>query len=157
MNKIIKNKIVWEKWRDPFGYDDIEEALSYLSDNNISSKFTSEKPFLDENQDYILEDEEPDEPKIDIKTVNNKFVITPLGMMPLTENTAPSKIFNFWTGHTNFPISHKIMSIIENIPGVETLDVYTKYRLRVAVGKAFSDSNVLRDINAAVEYYLDHK
>jgi hypothetical protein len=37
--------------------------------------------------------------------------------------------------------------IIETTSGVETLDIFTRYRFRIGVGKAFSDSEVMRDIN----------
>lgn len=137
--------IVWEKWRDPLGYDDIEEKFTHKQDNN--------------NPDANLEDEEeendPNDENVIVKNIKDQFALTPLGLIPLTENTVSSKIFNFWTGHTTFPISKKISSIIENIDGVETLDVFTRYRFRISVGKAFKDSVVLRDINESVHSYIN--
>lgn len=136
--------IVWEKWRDPLGYDDIEEKFI---DKNNSHHNTNDSD--DE------EDSENDEENVIVKSIKDQFVLTPLGLIPLTENTVSSKIFNFWTGHTTFPISKKISSIIENIDGVETLDVFTRYRFRISVGKAFKDSIVLREINESIHSYLN--
>jgi hypothetical protein len=70
-----------------------------------------------------------------------------MGIIPYSENTASNKIFNFWTGHTNFNLSAKICDIIENTEGVETLDIFTRYRFRVSIGKAFIDSDIMRNIN----------
>jgi hypothetical protein len=68
----------------------------------------------------------------------------------VTDNTMSGKIFNFWIGHTNFDITHKVADVIEKTDGVETLDIFTRYRFRIAVGKAFDDSSVMRDINKRV-------
>ena len=137
--------IVWEKWRDPLGYDDIEEK--FLGKNNSHHNTN--------DSDDDEEDSENDEENVIVKSIKDQFVLTPLGLIPLTENTVSSKIFNFWTGHTTFPISKKISSIIENIDGVETLDVFTRYRFRISVGKAFKDSIVLREINESIHSYLN--
>lgn len=136
------NIIVWEKWRDPLGYDDLEEKLLHY---NYTKK-------LDEDEDD--ESNDHDKEKISFKNIREQFAITPLGLMPLTDNTVSSKIFNFWTGHTIFTISRNISNIIENIEGVETLDIFTRYRFRISVGKAFQDSVVLRNINDAIFKHL---
>lgn len=138
--------IVWEKWRDPLGYDDIEDKAL-----DIEQIYDSEE----ENNTYDYN--HINDKKVVIKNINEKFILTPLGLIPLTENTASSKIFNFWTGHTTFTISKKISSIIENIQGVETLDIFTRYRFRISVGKAFDDSIVLREINNSIYNYLIEK
>jgi hypothetical protein len=142
--------IIWEKWKDPLGYDD--ENITDKLENYDDPVFYEED--IVEDNDY--EDEEEDqEKKTKIERIREKFILTPLGIMPLNENTASSKIFNFWTGHSNFPITKNIASIIEDTDGVETLDIFTKYRFRIAVGKAFNDSEVMRDINQNVYGYLE--
>ena len=136
------NQIIWQKWADPFGQDDIEEARDII--NNFNNN----------------EDEEDDEADKSDKIINSQYVkvmATPMGIIPINENTASNKIFNFWMGHTNFDITKKIVSIIEESQGVESLDVFTRYRFRIAVGKAFNDSVVMRNINEEVYSYLDTK
>lgn len=132
-------KIVWQKWVDPFGGDDIED------DN---------QEFLD---DEDTENQNEESPSIE-KTQNNKYIrvmATPMGIIPINENTASGKIFNFWLGHTNFDISKQILNTIEQTHGVETLDVFTRYRFRISVGKVFEDSKVMREINERVYKYLE--
>jgi hypothetical protein len=139
----MDNLIIWQKWMDPFGEDDDNPILdtepSFLDDENTISPETEEKL----NKDLKS-----------IKSNSIRVMATPMGIIPVTENTASSKIFNFWVGHTNFNISRKIAQIIEDTNGVETLDVFTRYRFRIAIGKVFTDSNVMKNINDNVYEYL---
>jgi len=74
-------------------------------------------------------------------------VMTPLGIIPLSENSSNDKVYNFWLMHSNFPISQRVAEIIEKTSGVETLDIYTKYRLRVGIGKLFGTKETIERIN----------
>jgi hypothetical protein len=132
--KYNKHTIVWEKWHDPFGMDD--DNTEFLDDEEV----VDDEDNTDTEQ-YIRKTH---------KEVRCRFVVTPFGAIPYTEFTASGKIFNFWTGHTNFALTDRITNVIENTDGVETLDVFTKYRFRISVGKAFNDSTVMRNINEAV-------
>ena len=69
---------------------------------------------------------------------------------PVTEKIPSGKIFNFWVGHTNFDITRNIQQVISSVTGVEILDVFTRYRFRIAVAKAFKDRNVMNDISKAI-------
>lgn len=132
-----ENLIVWQKWFDPFGDDDPN-----LSKDNEDS----------ETDDMIHDMDDIDDDTISKKPV--RAIATPMGLIPYTENTASSKIFNFWVGHTNFSITRYISDIIEEIDGVETLDVFTRYRFRIAIGKAFDSAKVMRSINDNVYEWL---
>lgn len=151
-----ENIIVWQKWTDPFGGDDVVE-------NNILASFLQdldEEPFLEEDE-YPGEEYEEEQTMeghmvSDKKSLPIRVMATPMGIIPVTENTASGKIFNFWVGHTNFNISKRVSDIIEETEGVETLDVFTRYRFRIGVGKAFSDSEVMRDINVQLYKVLDN-
>lgn len=139
----MNNIIIWEKWKDPLGYDDQEEVNLDPEDSNIY------------NDDIEDEDEIDHGHPAKIKKIKCQLISTPFGLIPVNENTASSEIFNFWTGHTNFAITQEISNIIEETDGVETLNVFTKYRFRIAVGKAFNDSAVMREINNNVYSYID--
>lgn len=119
--------IIWEKWTNP------------LFNNQPS---TIEE---DDEESYLnFEDDEEN-----IKSPMN-IVITPLGIVPIEEMKDCDKVFNFWTGHTNFNISRTIAKLIEETDGVETLDVFTRYRFRVGFGKAFQDREVMGNINSTI-------
>jgi hypothetical protein len=126
----MNKQIIWEKWIDPFG-ENIEETKWNHYDNED----------LDEDTQFI-----EDNPLN--KAV--KVIASPLGLIPYNEYTASSKIFNFWIGHTNFNISEKIKCTIEEINGVEILDIFTRYRFRIAIGKCFDDAEVMNNINTII-------
>lgn len=130
----MEHKIIWEKWTDPFG-----ENFDETKWNNYD----------DEDQDgasLLLEDEI-------IKAKMSKpikVIASPLGLIPYNEYTASSKIFNFWVGHTNFNLSKSVVDIIEKCEGVELLDIFTRYRFRVGIGKCFNDSDTMKTIMDSV-------
>lgn len=124
--------IVWEKWIDPF---DSEEDV------------TSEEP---EDLDSI-EDDQILPPHHMIRT---KAIITPMGVMPL-HDLSMSEMFNFWIGHTNFSITKDVAGVIEQSDGVEILDIITRYRFRIGIGKIFTDRDVMKKINDNVYEFID--
>jgi len=133
------NKIIWEKWTDPFGenldetkwnhYDDedMDEEAEIFDDEMIKSRFS--KPV--------------------------KVIASPMGLIPYNEYTASSKIFNFWVGHTNFNLTSDIASIIEKCEGIELLDIFTRYRFRIGIGKCFVDSDVMSNITEKINEKLN--
>lgn len=132
---INNNIIIWEKWKDPFGFDNTESVDTSYDDN--------------------IYDDREEQTEHTIKKIKCQLISTPIGIIPFNETISSSDIFNFWTGHTNFALTKIISSIIENTSGVETLNIFTKYRFRIGIGKAFSDSLVMREINKNVYDYLE--
>lgn len=157
-----ENIIIWQKWVDPFGGDDLEQyLLSSIADQINDPDFEEELDEELEEYNNIIEEEyeeEYEEDNIREKVMKTpiRVMATPMGIIPMTENTASGKIFNFWVGHTNFDITKKIADMIEKTDGVETFDVFTRYRFRVGVGKAFSDSETMREINSKVYETLNN-
>lgn len=136
------NYIVWEKWRDPFlGYDENEIDL----DSDVNNFFD------DDNEDIEQHKNPVDQIKQSGKQI--RVIATPMGLIPYNEYTASSKIFNFWIGHTNFNLSKKVVSIIEKTDGVETLDIFTRYRFRIGIGKVFEDREVMKNIENNLKQY----
>jgi len=133
----VDKKIAWEKWRDPYLFEEelaeLEEALSEMSEEDDEAY----QDFSDE-LDNIAESFMPSK--------NMKILMTNFGVMPVGEGNSVSKSFNFWTGHTNFDISNSVSNNIQCVDGVEALDVYTRYRFRIAIGKMFKDRDVMFQI-----------
>jgi hypothetical protein len=146
-SKNKKNTIIWQKWQDPFGEKDDSIDL----DEEYSNFFDEES-----GEEGIIDFEEQKSKLNEI--LNNKqikVIATPMGIVPINENTASGKIFNFWVGHTNFNITKNIASLIEEADGVETLDIFTRYRFRISVGKAFNDSSVMKSIQESIYHYIE--
>jgi len=135
-----ENMIVWEKWVDPYSQT-VQDSIP-----------TDEEEDLEE--EYLEDEEDVEEYGAVDKLGKFRAIATPMGIIPINESTASGKIFNFWVGHTNFDITNALALIIEETPGVETLDIFTRYRFRIGIGKAFHDSKVMRDINSRVYNYL---
>jgi hypothetical protein len=131
-----KNIIIWEKWRDPFlGYDE----------NDIDIEAEPMPKFLDDASEDV-EENEGEEEDIVKSSKPVRVIATPMGLIPYNEYTASGKIFNFWTGHTNFNITKHVAKIIETTNGIETLDIFTRYRFRIGIGKAFEDRIIMKSI-----------
>lgn len=136
-----ENLIIWQKWFDPFGGDE-EQNIDMSATIRHTNQLDDEEPYNEEIEDNH------------INTKSVRAIATPMGLIPYTENTASSKIFNFWTGHTNFSITKTVADIIEYADGVETLDVFTRYRFRISIGRAFDASKIMKQINDKVYTYL---
>ncbi len=113
----MKKTLMWFKWKNPF---------KVLHDEDIN-----------ENGDYKDSYE-----KSKLKQYHGPVIVGPMGIIPVTEANSPDKVFNFWMGHTNFSITKEVADRIEKINGVETLDINTRYRFRVGIGKAFNEDKV---------------
>jgi hypothetical protein len=118
-------KIGWEKWVNPYD-DDIDNQ-----DDDDSEEYSD---------GY---DAEP----VGLK-LGTKILMTPMGPIPCPEHSHYSKVFNLWTAHTNFRITNPIAAVIENTEGVETMNIFSPYRLRVGIGKMFNTQDTLRRIDS---------
>jgi hypothetical protein len=111
-------KIVWEAWVDPYHGN----ANDFGIDSSINQQPTNDL-FSEENSDTVF----GIEPK--------KIIGTPYGLLSVTEDTLVSSKFEFWVLHTNFDITKDFIQKLEQIPGIETIETFTRYRLRVGFPK----------------------
>jgi len=154
-------RLVWEKWKDPYGenIDDVEWAGWDDGEEQIDNSEV-EHAFSEEEEEDSNSGTGPEIVNADPKDPFRKplrVVATPFGMIPLTEYTMPSRIFNFWVCHTTFSITKPICQLIEKIDGVETLDVFTRYRMKIGIGKAFKDRDVMHNIDRQLYTLLTGK
>lgn len=134
------SQIIWEKWVDPFG-DDIEETKwnNYGDDEeDVDSLSTQQELFKNKSKPI-------------------RVISSPMGLIPYNEYTSSAKIFNFWVGHSNFNLSKEIVDLVERCEGVEILDVFTRYRFRIAIGKCFNDNEVMRNIKDDISTFFNKK
>jgi hypothetical protein len=139
----MKQMILWQKWENPYEVPTeegrvLEDIPTEELEPDISEWYSNEYEDATENVD--------DDQNLSLFKTNTKAILTPMGMIPINERTACTKTFKFWIGHTNFTLSEKCQNVIENTDGVEILDIFTRYRFRVAIGKAFQDRSVMQNI-----------
>lgn len=133
--------IIWEKWEDPF---DVAKSNETDFLDNLES---------DNYDDLIGDLEEIDHDHTESQKAKSfKLIITPFGPMS-PDISSLSNSFKFWVGHADFDLTNDILSIIENTVGVEILTVFTRYRFRIGVGKAFTDRQVMVDIQKNISLY----
>src|SRR5574343_129795 len=122
--------IAWSKWIDPLGRN--RHEFEYLPEEEVEN-FDNNLEDMYENEETDLE--EANESSNNISPV--PVILTPRGIVPIKPYNDATKIFNFWMGETNFNIGKKRLAIINAVPGVEILDVFTRYKFRIAVGNLF--------------------
>ena len=119
--------VYWEKWIDAF---EAEEA-----------EIIEEMKEVEDFEDY---EEALDQ---DMMTHSHiRTIITPFGVLPITEKTRASSHFKLWVGHSNFKLTKDFYKIIGGSSGVEALDILTPYRFRIAIGKMFVDRDVMKTV-----------
>lgn len=133
-----KRSILWFKWNDPLAHM-VEKKKKDEEENIDGDEEASKDSFLEEEENrYRIND--PNRGTV------GPSILSPIGIIPMHESNLPGKLFNFWMGHTNFDITYEVQKTIENVEGVETLDIFTRYRFRVSIGKNFHQDDVKRAI-----------
>ena len=135
---MTKVDVLFEKWHDPF-FDDASEAPA--EDDLMTAE---------EAEGLLRMDGIEPEEMMGASIRPTPFLATSMGPMSITEHTQPSKVFNFWVGHSNTQITTPIGEAIAKVEGVEVLTVFSRYRFRVGIGKMFKDGKVFRDIRKAI-------
>ena len=108
-------KIAWERWDE----DVIEQEIA--------------ENFYEKHED--LEDEEAVEDALMFLEKIPSLVTTPMGMYQLHDKMNIMNQFDCWMGYTNFDITESVKETIENIEGVELLNIMTRYRFFLCVFK----------------------
>jgi hypothetical protein len=123
-------KILWRPWVDPFLPAIKKKRKKKLDDWDIAkSTFVTDK----NSDDTIV-----------------PCLSGPMGIIPIHEGNTPSANYNFWMGDCDFDLTFGVVEKIEMVRGVETLDIFTRYRFRVAIGRAFDPKTVMQSIEEAV-------
>ena len=122
--------VYWEKWVDAFEAEENEMAEAMYEGEDF-----------DEYEESLMEQEIMKHSPSHIRTI-----ITPFGVLPITEKTRASNYFKLWVGHSNFKLTEDFYKIIGESSGVEALDILTPYRFRIAIGKMFVDRDVMKTV-----------
>jgi len=131
-------EVYWEKWVDVYQdeIDEIDQALEEFEDLA--------------NLGYEIDPETMDKLEEMSNAPSIKTIMTPFGIMPLTEQSLASNHFKFWVGHTNFKLLKDHCKTIGSIAGIETIDILTPYRFRIAVAKLFVDREVMSEVRKSL-------
>lgn len=120
-------KVAWERWDE----DVIEQEII---ENFYEENYEEEDPQITEDALLFLE-------KIP------HLVSTPMGMYQLHDKMNIMNQFECWMGYTNFDITHSVRDKIEKVEGVELLNITSRYRFFLGIGKLFD----FADVRLAIE------
>ena len=123
---MLDKKIAWERWDE----DVIEQEIV-------------EDFYSDEDGD-----EESIEDALNFLEKIPSLVTTPMGMFQLHDKMNILNQFDCWMGYTNFEITNSIRDTLEKVEGVELLNIMTRYRFFLGVGKMFNFSDVRRSVES---------
>lgn len=130
-----KKKIVWESW------------------NAKVATYTDE--IMTEEED-IYNATQLDSFEKDIFYTQTRIMYTPIGPYPEDSLLKPSDRWDCWTAHTNFPITGKILNILnEEIDGIEALKITGKYSFFIGVAKLFDIADIRRQIDEKICSYTE--
>tara|TARA_R100001129_G_scaffold24500_1_gene15815 strand:+ start:981 stop:1421 length:441 start_codon:yes stop_codon:yes gene_type:complete len=130
--------VYWEKWIDVYQQEmeEIESAIDELEG-------------LDD-LGYDIDPEVRDQLENMANIPSIKTIMTPFGMLPLTEQSLASSHFKLWVGHTNFSVLKSHTRLIGSVKGVESVDILTPYRFRIGIAKLFVDRDVMAGVRTAL-------
>lgn len=143
----MKNKVIWHRWQDPLApMVRGKRAKGWVPSQNEFN------PDLHDALDSFGVDQSVNLPKRSAKSGQiGPCVIGPMGIVPIAEDNLPSSLFNFWMGDTNFHLTKRYKLRLERVAGVESLDIFTPYRFRIAIGRAFDEKTVKEAVEQSVQ------
>jgi hypothetical protein len=132
-----RKKISWESWNAKVLVDAPEEP--------VKEETPTYEP-VEEQVDYLLP----------FQTA--RVIYTPLGAFPEESILKPSDRWDCWIAHTNFPVTSKILNILnEEIDGIEVLKIMGKYSFFVGVARLFDIRDVRKQIDDKICSYTENE
>lgn len=133
----IAKTISWSKWYNPWDHE--------------HTNFKEEADVFEEEVGTYKDSFEEHTKK---QQTGNKVLVSPLGAITVLTPRAIEELMNFWIGNTNFKLSVPLCKIIEGTDGVESFEVISPYRMRVAFAQLFKPGTVIHAIsNNITEYF----
>jgi len=126
----MSKKIGWQK------YEDVIQTEMY---SPLASIILEElNPEIEEDE-YEVEEEE--------QVQMTDSLIVPKNFY---ETVSLMSRFDCWIGHTNFNITNSIKNKLNEVDGIEVLNIISRYRFFIGIGKMFKFSDVRKDIEKSI-------
>jgi hypothetical protein len=123
----MSRKIGWQK------YEDVIQSEMY-------------SPLANMLFDEIATDVEPEEYEEE-EMENQETLFVPKNFY---ETISLMSRFDCWIGHTNFNITTSIKNKLNEVDGIEVLNIVSRYRFFIGIGKMFKFSDVRKDIEKSI-------
>ena len=122
----MSKKIGWQK------YEDVIQSEMYSPMANILLEETAQEI------EHVEEDQQ---------VQDQETLLVPQNFY---ETIALMSRFDCWIGHTNFNITNSIQNKLNEVEGIEVLNIISRYRFFVGIGKMFNFSEVRKDIESTI-------
>tara|TARA_R100000008_G_scaffold81616_2_gene65049 strand:+ start:1302 stop:1961 length:660 start_codon:yes stop_codon:yes gene_type:complete len=115
----MKKKFAWEKWFNPLD-EELESIKNEVEDlmDEAPNMFAEEEDI--QHQVFPIIQQPPPFGLVSAINEQNRFINS----------------FDFWIMHTNFDVTEDIKSLIEKTPGVESITVLTRYRVKIGLTRS---------------------
>ncbi len=133
-----KPNIHWEKFYDPF--EDLENEIEHDKQAPDDEKYSD--GYEDIGGMLPFQSSKPRR--------GFAYILTPQGPLPLTENNKPSVVWNLWVLHIDVDLTTDLKDKIKLVSGVELLNVLSRYRTLISIGKVFEPDKVKVDIESVI-------
>ena len=127
--------IAWESWNAIVDEMLNEDPMSFLD-----AQLTEEELEMMENM-LKYAPIEPAQPKV---------LYTPYGLFAAESMLKPSNRWDCWFCYTTFGITNSMVKNIEEVEGVESIKVLSKYTMFIGIGKLFNSTLVKLDIEDTI-------
>ena len=146
---MTKRAIVWEKYENYVNTNlNISKMLMtgkilkpHKEEDDQEEKFLERTPFDDE------EDDDED---------GMLFMQFPL-TKDLLDSIKLSSNFECWVGHTDFNITEDIKDELDTVRGVELSKIVTRYRFLIGVGRAFTFTEVRKNVESMLQIGMENE
>jgi hypothetical protein len=139
-----KPKIAWQKYEDL-----IEKQLSSPILGNIMKNIVRNKSLEDLQEETEEDDIDENYDTFDTNVQDNIPSVLPISEKVIEDIMMLSN-FDCWMAHTNFDITPRIKDILNQIPGVEILKIFSRYRFFIGVGTLFDFKDVRKIIEREI-------
>ena len=116
---------------------------------NIAWEKFDVKAYIQDRETEVIDDEDDDDddsPEEISLPIITQMKQTPMGLIPDIKTYA-LRTYELWIANTDFDITHKEVFLIKSVPGVEILQILSRYRFIIGIGKLFRFAGVKQEIN----------
>lgn len=133
--------IIWEKFEHH-----VNTQINISKLLMTGSFLKAKEPIEKSDVIHIDDDDDEDEDDGDEGYAIMQFPIT----QELLEGIKLASSFECWLAHCSFNITNELVDKLDKIPGIEYLEIISRYRFLIGLGKAFT----LTDVRKALEEEL---
>jgi len=92
------------------------------------------------------------------KPFNGQILYNENGIIPITQDSLPSKSYNLWLVDSNFKFPKKTVELLNYcVEGIEGFKLITPYQLLIGIARLFDEDKVKDNLNSVLLDYMEEK